>query len=188
MPTMFYGTNPMMLRHLLPLLVVIAMVLLNLGFNRGYMIFQARRDSRRHRAALAAELASLLELVRENLRLIRANAGYVLSSRSATAVYRGTIGRLTNLCEAEIAVVVPTYVLLERLEATVAARTKAAGPGVYRLEAGKMDLAQLRREYFKTAQAIEKTLGVLTSHGNSDGPHAAAAPVAAGAEVVPLAA
>lgn len=183
-----YGTNPMMLSHLLPLLVVIAMVLLNLGFNRGYMIFQARRDSRRHRAALAAELASLLELVRENLRLIRIDAGYLLSSRSSAAVYRGTIGRLTNLEEAEIAAIVPTYVLLERLEATVAARTKAAGPAVYRLEVGKIDLAQLRREYFKTAKAIEKTLAVLSSHSTNGDPVTPAGPAAAGGEVVPLAA
>ncbi len=183
-----YAANPIMLWHLIPLIAVVTMVTVNVGTNRGFAIFQARRDARRHRAALAAELASLLELMRENMRLIRTDAGYVLSGRGLVAVYRGTIGRLTFLREDEIAAVVPTYVLVERLEGLVAARTKSAGPAVYRFEAGKPDLQQLRREYHKAVAEIEKTLALLNRCRAGGDQAPASAPAPAGAEALPAAA
>lgn len=169
-----FGANSSLPWHFIPLIAVLLMLIANVGFNRGYLILQSRRDSRRHRAALAAELASLLDLVRENLRLVRADAGYVLSTRGSTAVYRGTIGRLTFLREEEIAAIVPAYVLVERLEALAAARTKPVGSAIYRYEAGKADLQQLRREYHKIAAAIERTLTLLSGRSNGDQPIVAA--------------
>jgi hypothetical protein len=157
---MYGGAGPILLWHFIPLIAVVMMVTVNVGTNRGFAIFQARRDARRYRAAIAAELASLLELIRENMRLVRTEAGYVLSGKSLTAVYRGTMGRLTFLGEEEIAAVVPTYMRIERLEALAAARGKIAGPSVFRFE-GKADLGVLRREYHKAAGEIEKTLKVL---------------------------
>jgi len=184
-----FGTSPVLLWHLIPLIAVVLMVTVNVGFNRGYLIFQSHRDSRRHRAALAAELASLLDLIRENMRLIRTDAGYVLSTRGSTSVYRGTIGRLTFLREEEIAAIVPTYVLVERLEALAAAHTKAAGSSIYRFEAGKTDLQQLRREYRKIVTAIEKTLGLLAGRGDEgEQPAIAVAPATSEVRLMPAAA
>ncbi len=183
-----YGTDLHLPWHFIPLIAVLLMLIGNVGCNRGYLIFQSCRDSRRHRAALAAELASLLDLMRENLRLIRTDAGYVLSARGSAAVYRGTIGRLTFLREEEIAAIVPTYVLVERMEALAAAHTKAAGSAVYRFEAGKADVQQLRREYRKVAQAIEKTLALLAGQGDNGEPLVAAAPDAPEVRLVPIAA
>ena len=183
-----YGASPIMLWHLIPMIAVLTMMV-NVGTNRGFAIYQARRDSCRHRAALAAELASLLDLMRENLRLIRAETGFLLSGRGVTAVYRGTIGRLTFLQEEEIAVVVPTYALVERLEALVAARAKpAAGQAVYRFEAGKADLAPLRREYYKAAAEIEKTLALLNRQGAGGEPAMARVPAPAKVQALPAAA
>ncbi|HTU53627.1 MAG TPA: hypothetical protein VMF62_06625 [Acetobacteraceae bacterium] len=156
-----FSAGPILLWHLIPLFAMLMMVTVNVGTNRGFAIVQARRDGRRYRAAIAAELASLAELVRENIRLLRTEAGYVLSCRSVTAVYRGTMGRLTFLGEEEIAAVVATYVLIDRLEGLAAARGKAAGPSVFRLEGAKGELGLLRREYHKVAGEIEKTLVVL---------------------------
>lgn len=156
-----FAAGPILLWHLIPLFAMVLMVTVNVGTNRGFAIFQARRDSRRYRAALAAELASLAELVRENMRLLRTEAGYVLSCRPVTAVYRGTLGRLTFLAEEEIEAVIASYVLIERLEGLAAARGKPAGPSVFRFEGAKADLGLLRREYHKAAVEIGKTLVVL---------------------------
>ncbi len=155
------GADPIILWHLIPLFGMLIMMMVNVGTHRGFAIAQSRRDARRHRAAIAAELASLSDLVLENLRLLRTEAGFVLSCRSLTAVYRGTMGRLTFLAEEEIASVVATYMLVERLEGLTAARGKAAGPSVFRFEGAKADLGLLRREYWRVAAEIKKTLAVL---------------------------
>lgn len=173
-----YGANPVPLWHLIPLFAIALVMLVNIGTNRAFLIFQSRRDARRHRVAIAAELESLLALVRENLRLIRSDAGFVLSARSFTSVYRGSMGRLTFLREAEIAAVVATYTALERLEALTAARAKPAGPAVYRFEGAKPDLPLLRREFHKAAAEIEKTLRLLGGAAKADA-RAAEAPLPA---------
>ncbi len=166
------GAGPIVLWHLLPMFTMLIMVMVNVGTNRGFAMAQSRRDSRRHRAAIAAELASLGDLVRENIWLIRTEAGYVLSCRSVTAVYRGTMGRLTFLAEEEIASVVATYMLVERLEGLAAARGKPIGSSVFRFEGAKDDLGRLRREYFKVAAEIKKTLAVLGRRAAEDAPAA----------------
>lgn len=176
-----FAAGPILLWHLIPLFAMVLMVTVNVGTNRGFAIFQARRDARRYRAALAAELASLAELVRENMRLLRTDAGYVLSCRPVTAVYRGTLGRLTFLAEEEIEAVIASYVLIERLEGLAAARGKPAGPSVFRFEAARPDLALLRREYHKAAAAIEKTLVVLGRRAAEPVPVPLSAPALAAA-------
>jgi hypothetical protein len=169
--------GPIILWHVIPLFGMLIMMMVNLGTHRGFAIAQSRRDARRHRAALAAELASLNQLVLENLRLIRSEAGYVLSCRAVTAVYRGTMGRLTFLAEEEIASVVATYMLVERLEGLAAARGKAAGPSVFRFEGANADPALLRREYSRVAAEIKKTLAVL-GRRTAEAPPAASRPAA----------
>src|SRR5262245_33187130 len=85
--------------HLFPIVLMIGMVTLN------HLIMHQRMERRyaleadRLRSALLAELRALHKTYMTNLELIESKAGYVVSTRSVAAVYRGNLPRLASLFE-----------------------------------------------------------------------------------------
>ena len=81
-------------------------------------------EASRFSVALSAELRAMLDLYSINLDLIEKKAGYLLSTRSSIAIYKGNLGRLTALLEkAAIGRVVEVFAQNERIESVVAAHS-----------------------------------------------------------------
>ena len=79
-------------------------------------------EASRFCVALSAELRAMLDLYNFNLDLIEKKAGYLLSTRSAIAIYKGNLSRLTALLEkTSIGPVVEVFARNERIESVVAA-------------------------------------------------------------------
>ena len=117
-----------MTSHLMAQFTPVALMMSIIAMN--HLIANQRADRKtaaeatRLRAALAAELRTLLELYRQNLQLIEQKADYILSSRSSVFVYRNNLARITMLLDpALIEQIVGVYGQNERIEGIMSARS-----------------------------------------------------------------
>ena len=117
-----------MTSHLVAQFTPVALMMSIIAIN--HLIANQRTDRKtaaetdRLRAALAAELRTLLELYSQNLQLIEQKADYILSSRSSVFVYRNNLARITMLLDpALIEQIVGVYGQNERIEGIMSARS-----------------------------------------------------------------
>src|SRR5262245_8100257 len=120
--------------HLSPLVVMFGMVTLNHLIMHHRMERRYALEADRLRSALLAELRALHKVYMTNLELIDSKAGYVVSTRSVAAVYRGNLPRLTSLFEPPvIEPLVTWFAENEALEGKLAAQATSKGGISYQL-------------------------------------------------------
>jgi hypothetical protein len=109
---------------LIPVVLMVTIVITN------HVVMGQRTDKKtateasRFSTALAAELRAMLDLYNMNLDFIEKKNGYLLSTRTMIAIYKGNLGRLTLLLEEPaIAHVVEVFAQNERIESVVAAHS-----------------------------------------------------------------
>jgi hypothetical protein len=141
--------------HLIPVVMMICVALSNNMLNFQRADRKLDQESARLRAGLSAELQALQDLHATNLQLLDREAGYLLSSRSIVALYRGNLGRLTMLLDGDaIAKVVECFAQNEKIEALLTAAAQPKGGASYRIAAGDIDALHLRQLYETTGRSI----------------------------------
>jgi len=148
--------------HLSPLVVMFGMVTLNHLIMHHRMERRYALEADRLRSALLAELRALHKVYMTNLELIDSKAGYVVSTRSVAAVYRGNLPRLTSLFEPPvIEPLVTWFAENEALEGKLAAQATSKGGISYQLTP-ETGLDELKRLYAEGADALAATCDALT--------------------------
>lgn len=152
-------------------LLVITLMLAVVG-GRLFVVLRGGRQARgpepaKLNVALAAELAAVRDLYEENLCLIAAEAGFVLSARTLFVVYRAHLNRLTVLDEKVIPLLVAVHAWNERIEGLLAARWRLGGSRtVYRLRRIEPMIGEeIKRAYLRGCAAIDTALAELAPHG-----------------------
>jgi hypothetical protein len=133
---------------------------------RGYR--QTARQTKRLRIALRMELAELLRVYNENLRLLAQQRGYVMSGRAFVSVIRGNLERVTTLEEAEMTAVIAAFSHNERIEALVAAHAQPRGGAAFRLHMESAPLQEIRRKYQIGRERVRAALEALEEPGKPD--------------------
>src|SRR5579875_3461961 len=148
-------------------LLVITLMLAVVG-GRLFVVLRGGRPARgpereKLNVALAAELAAVRDLYEENLCLIAAEAGFVLSARTLFAVYRAHLNRLTVLDAKVIPLLVAVHAWNERIEGLLAARWRLAGSRtVYRLRRIEPMIGEeIKRAYLRGCATIDEALAEL---------------------------
>ena len=139
-------------------LALVLITIVNVSATQTRASYSLARDTRRLRRALKAELAELAFLYAGNLQRLRSGEKILLSSRSCTSVYRGSIARLTSIPDKQIAPLVRAYAVSEQVEHLVAATTKPSSPLAYRLVDGETPVDELIREMERSQRCIEAAL------------------------------
>jgi len=134
------------------------------------------RDATSLRAALAAELAHLSDLYKENIDAIYAGKDALASCRMFSVIYRGNLCRIHTLPAEDIPAIVAAYALSERIESFAAAHCKAQGATAFSLGKERPFAEALVATYEKAAAAAERALRRL---GAADEAEAAPQPRAA---------
>lgn len=121
----------------------------------------SRNDMDKLRLALAAELANLRSLYKDNIDAIYAGADSLISCRMVSAIYRGNITRIHMLAAGDIPAVVTAYAMCERVEAYAAAHCKAHGANAFSMGKDRPFADALVARYEKAAAAADRALRVL---------------------------
>jgi hypothetical protein len=133
---------------------------------RGYR--HTARQTKRLRIALKMELAELLRVYNENLRLLAQQRGYVMSGRAFVSVIRGNLERVTMLEEAEMTAVIAAFSHNERIEALVAAHAMPRGGAAFRLHMESAPLQEIRRKYQIGRERVRAALDALNESGKPE--------------------
>jgi hypothetical protein len=147
---------------LIPVVLMLSIVISN------HVVTGLRNDRKtaveasRFSAALAAELRAMLDLYKMNLDLIGTKAGYLLSTRSSIAIYKGNLGRLTTLLEKPaIGPIVEVFAQNERIESVVAAHSNLKCNLTYQFSSTDIKFEQWQRMYEEASQSIASACGIL---------------------------
>lgn len=145
--------------------VVIALLatLINVGVTQTRMASNVSRDCRRFREAIRCEMTELLSLYEGNRRSLRGAKGYFLSSRACTTIYKGNVGRIITLPDAEIAPIVAAYAAAERLEHLVAATSKPHGAMAYKVVDGETETDVILDQIGAVCGKLQNALRVVGS-------------------------
>lgn len=150
-----------LLIHMSPALVMGALLILNLVMRRQRERAREVADARRMALALSVELQSLHDAYKENLNLIAAGSTFLISTRTAGAVFRASINRLLQtLDESGLAPVIAAFSYQQRIEAYLSACTKPNGPSAV-LVLPKTPLQELKQRYVRGARSVQAALAVL---------------------------
>ncbi len=161
-----FGT---LLIHMSPALIMGTLLLVNLTTRRQREARREAAEARRMAAALEVELHSLLDCYNENLDLIAAGAPFLVSTRSAGPVYRGSLGRvLSNLDERALSPVVAAFARQQRIEAYVAACTKPNGPHGVHVLPRQTPVQELKLRYAEGCREVERALTALAPPGTQE--------------------
>lgn len=133
---------------------------------RGYR--HTARQTKRLRIALRMELAELLRVYNENLRLLAQQRGYVMSGRAFVSVIRGNLERLTTLDEDEMTAVIAAFSHNERIEALVSAHAMPRGGAAFRLHMESAPLQEIRRKYQTGRERVRAALDALNDTGKPE--------------------
>src|SRR5271168_679636 len=118
------GTFGSWVTPLVPVVLMLSIVITNHVVTAQRNDRKTAAEASRFSAALAAELRAMLNLYKMNIDLIEKKTGYLLSTRTMIAVYRGNLGRLSLLLETPaIEQVVEVFAQNERIESVVAAHS-----------------------------------------------------------------
>jgi hypothetical protein len=128
-------------------------------------------EASRFAVALVAELRAMLELYRQNIRLIEQKADYLLSTRSSILIYKGNLGRLTLLLDKRaIEHVVAVFAQNERIESTVAARANFKCNLAYQFQTAEARFDEWRQMYEETLERIVTACRVLETQDRAAEP------------------
>jgi hypothetical protein len=147
---MTMSANVGVLLHFAPAMVMLVIFGLNIALIHRRAERRSSDEASRFQAAVVAELRCLADMYQANLRLMRRGQPYLMSTRSALAVYRGNMGKLTLLERPAIECLVYVHSKNENIEIQLAARARSIknGPAiVYCFEPNDPNFAELKRLY-----------------------------------------
>jgi hypothetical protein len=121
----------------------------------------AHKDSGGLRVALAAELANLRWLYKDNLDAIHGGADVLVSIRMFAAIYRGNLGRIHLLPAEIIPALVAAYAKGEQAEAYAAAYCKAHGATAFSMSKDRPFAQALVAAYEQAAASTERALRAM---------------------------
>jgi len=147
--------------HIVPVLCLVTVMVLSRVIISRQMRRRGSVDRDRLRASLAVELAAVRDLLDNNLDLLAAQAGYVVSGRGSFLLLRASAGRLAVLERDELAVVLAAYGANERLEAVLAVAGRPSGPSAFRVPPRDLSRADIHQAMLRTRDAIETALRAL---------------------------
>ena len=151
----------LLLIHMSPALVMGTVLIANLLMRRQRERAREAAEARRVALALSVELQSLLDSYRENLNLIAAGSTFLVSTRSAGAVYRASLNRLVSgLDESGLAPVIAAFSYQQRIESYLSACTKPNGPSAV-LVLPKTPLQEVKQRYVRGARSVQLALAAL---------------------------
>ena len=128
-------------------------------------------EASRFSVALAAELRALLDVYKMNLNLIEKKAGYLLSTRSSIAIYRGNLGRLTALLEKlAIARVVEVFAKNEQIESVVAAHSNLKCNLTYQFSPTDIQFDEWKQMYEQASCSVACACQILERSASSPDP------------------
>jgi hypothetical protein len=127
-----------------------------------------RKDAGGLSVALAAELAGLRRLYKDNLDAIYDGGDVLVSSRMFGAIYRGNLSRIHQLPPDIIPALVTAYGMGERAEAHAAAHCKAHGATAFSMGRERPYKEGLLAAYEQAAASAERALRVLERAGKDD--------------------
>ncbi len=154
-----FGT---LLIHMSPALLMGTLLLVNLATRRQREARREAAEAGRMDAALDVELRALLDCYDENLDLIAAGSPFLVSTRSAGPVYRGSLGRvLSNLDERALSPVVAAFARQQRIEAYLAACTRPNGPHGVHVLPRQTPMQELKLRYAEGCREVERALAAL---------------------------
>ena len=119
------------------------------------------KDALRLRAGFAAELGVLKMTYENNIDAIRAEKSVIMSGRAAIAVYRGSLGKLNILHEAEIPAIVEAYAYCETIEGFLAAHGKANGQSSYSMGKDRDYANDLVALYYHGVGLVDAALAAM---------------------------
>ena len=171
------GTFSNWVTPLVPVVLMLSIVVAN------HIVAGQRNDRKtaaeasRFSAALAAELHAMLSLYKMNLDLIEKQAGYLLSTRTMIAIYKGNLGRLTALLEKPaIAHVVEVFAQNERIELVVAAHSNLKCNLTYQFSAADIKFDEWKQMYEQASRSIGSACQILEGGAGSPNPLSSAIP------------
>ncbi len=130
----------------------------NLYIGHRRQVSSLRRDSANLKLALAAELANLRDLYKDNIDAIYSGKEALASCRMFSVIYRGNLGRLHTLAGEHIAAIVTAFAMSERVEALAAVHCKAHGANAFSMGKDRPYADALVALYEKAAAAAERAL------------------------------
>ncbi len=133
----------------------------NLFINHRRFVGTTTNDMTKLRLALAAELANLQMLCKDNIDALYSEKDALVSCRMFSAIYRGNLGRVHTLAAEHIAPVVTAYAMCERAEAYAAAYCKPHGQSAFSMGRERPFAASLIAAYEKAAAASDRALRAL---------------------------
>jgi len=154
-------------------IVAILTTSVNIFVNHRRTSATLRKDSGALRVALAAELASLRDLYKDNVDAIYAERDVLVSGRMVGAIYRGNLGRIHTLPAQDIPALIAAYAMCERAEAHAMAHCKAHGAIAFSMGKERPYAESLVALYEKAAAAVERALRTLAPADACDEPTAA---------------
>ncbi len=146
---------------MLAALHALATTAVNLYVGQRRLTATSRNDMDKLRLALAAELANLRMLFKDNIDAIYAGRDALASCRMVSAIYRGNIPRVHMLAAGDIPAVVTAYAMSERVEAYAAAHCKAHGVNAFSMSKDRPYADALVALYEKAAAAADRALREL---------------------------
>ncbi len=165
---------------LIPVVLMVSIVITN------HVVAGQRNDRKiaveasRFSAALAAELRAMLDLYKMNLNLIEKKAGYLLSTRTMIAIYKGNLGRLTALLEKPaIGSVVEVFAQNERIESVVAAHSNLKCNLTYQFSPTDTNFDEWKQMYEQASRSIASACEILEGGARSPEPLSNALPLRA---------
>jgi hypothetical protein len=171
------GTFSNWVTPLVPVVLMLSIVVAN------HIVAGQRNDRKtaaeasRFSAALAAELHAMLNLYKMNLDLIEKKAGYLLSTRTMIAIYKGNLGRLTSLLEKPaIAHVVEVFAQNERIESVVAAHSNLKCNLTYQFSPADIKFDEWKQMYEQASLSIGSACQILEGGAGSPNPLSNAIP------------
>ena len=135
---------------------------INLFVTQRRQMASAKSDARKFRLAVAAELASLRDLYKDNVDALYAGRDVLASSRLFQGVYRGNLGRLHILADGEIPAIVAGYAASERAEALAAAHGRPHGQSAFSLGKERPFTDEMVAAYERASAAAERALRAMS--------------------------
>ncbi len=161
---------PMPWFRFVPVACMVSVILFSRWATRRHAARRLALETERLREGLKVELATVRQVLDDNLRLLAGEAGHVVAARSFFVLFRGTLGRMVALREEELAALLAAHAANERLESLLAIRGKLCGGGAFRLGPRQAGSAEIARATLDVIAQLDEAIDVLNGRAPGSGP------------------
>jgi hypothetical protein len=149
---------------IMPAFLIVGLMILNHGIVHIRTTRREALELSRLRVALHSELRALHDLYRLNIELIDEKAGYVISGRLPTVVYKSQLGKVLQLDPVSVQKLISVFARNEIAEGILAAHSGGRGGTTYKV-APDSDLERLRQLYVEGIDCVGQTCDALSQTG-----------------------